>query len=108
MDEARPVLRAAPAEPAGRARLRDRERDSSLLLHGGSPGLPRRRKCRDPHAYRNTLAKISPVNYVAPGQTLPPFLLLHGDADDVVACSDSERMYALLTIVFDFIGRTIG
>jgi len=90
---------------------------------------------RNPDTFRDTLAKISPVNYVAPGRELPPFLLLHGDADDVVAYSDSERMYALLTengyqadlvrvtdaphegsfwsqplldIVFDFIVRTIG
>ena len=90
---------------------------------------------RNPDTYRDTLAKISPVNYVLPGRELPPFLLLHGDADDVVAYSDSERMYALLTengyradlvrvtdaphegsfwsqqlleIVFDFIVQTVG
>ncbi|MBE5796397.1 MAG: alpha/beta hydrolase [Clostridiales bacterium] len=52
---------------------------------------------RNPETYRDTLATISPVNYVTPGRTLPPFLLLHGDADTVVAYSDSERMYQLLT-----------
>lgn len=90
---------------------------------------------RDPETYRDTLARISPVNYVKPGRNLPPFLLLHGDADNVVAYSDSERMYQLLTesgcqadlvrvtnaphegsfwsqqlleIVFDFIVKAIG
>jgi len=52
---------------------------------------------RNPDTYLDTLALISPVNYVKPGRELPPFLLLHGDADPVVAYSDSEKMYSLLT-----------
>lgn len=39
------------------------------------------------------LALISPVNYVTPGRELPPFLILHGDADDVVLFEDSEALY---------------
>ena len=43
--------------------------------------------------YRERLGLISPVNYVKPGRTLPPFLILHGDADDVVLYEDSEILY---------------
>ena len=46
--------------------------------------------------FRDKLAQISPVNYVTPGRRLPPFLLLHGDADDVVDISESENMYQKL------------
>lgn len=52
---------------------------------------------RNPDTYRDTLALISPVRYVQPGRNLPPFLILHGDADDVVAYEDSEQFYHLLT-----------
>ena len=41
----------------------------------------------------DTLRTISPVRYVKPDTDLPPFLILHGDADDVVLCSDSEALY---------------
>ena len=90
---------------------------------------------RDPEHYRENLARISPLNRIRPGCDLPPFLLLHGDADTLVAYSDSERTYQRLTecgyqadlvrvtdaphegsfwsqplleIIFDFIVRTIG
>ena len=39
------------------------------------------------------LSLISPVNYVKPGRALPPFLILHGDADDVVLFEDGEILY---------------
>lgn len=52
---------------------------------------------RNPDTCRETLARISPVNYVKPSRGLPPFLLLHGDADPVVDFSQSETMYRLLT-----------
>ena len=43
------------------------------------------------------LKVISPEYYVEEGKALPPFLLLHGDADPVVLYSDSERMHEKLT-----------
>ena len=39
------------------------------------------------------LRQISPIGYVKPGLTLPPFLILHGDADDIVLYEDSEALY---------------
>lgn len=84
---------------------------------------------------RRNLAAISPVNYVEPGRDLPPFLILHGDADPVVLFEDSEAFYnmlidngyqadlvrvtdaphegnfwsmQLLNIIFDFIEKQIG
>ncbi len=45
---------------------------------------------------REKLALISPVRYVRPNLDLPPFLMLHGDADDVVLYEDTEAMYHLL------------
>jgi len=52
---------------------------------------------RSEETYRDTLSLISPVNYVMPGRKLPPFLILHGDADDVVLYEDSETLYDKLT-----------
>lgn len=42
---------------------------------------------------RQTFELISPIRYVTPGQKLPPFLILHGDADEVVLWEDSEALY---------------
>lgn len=42
------------------------------------------------------LAAISPINYVKPGMELPPFLIIHGDADPVVLYEDSLAMYEKL------------
>lgn len=77
---------------------------------------------------------VSPIEYVKKDLDLPPFLLLHGDADDVVDISQSEMMYdklvkcghearlvrvkgaphegsfwspELLTIIFDFIDEQL-
>ena len=47
--------------------------------------------------YKETLTAISPIAYVRAGRELPPFLLLHGDADDVVLFEDSEALYDKLT-----------
>lgn len=44
-------------------------------------------ECEEP------LKKISPIQYVKPGLDLPPFMLLHGDADDVVLYEDTEVFY---------------
>jgi len=89
----------------------------------------------DPDTYRQTLSKISPIEYVKEGISLPPFLILHGDADSVVLYEDSEALYdkliacgheadlvritdaphegsfwssELLEIIFDFIEKHIG
>ncbi len=86
--------------------------------------------------YKQVLDQISPINYVQqPGRDLPPFLILHGDADPVVLFEDSETFYnkliengyqadlvrvtgaphegnfwsmQLLNIIFDFIEKQIG
>jgi acetyl esterase/lipase len=85
--------------------------------------------------YQENLTAISPIHYVTPGRELPPFLILHGDADPVVLYEDSEAFYGqliangyeadlvrvtdaphegnfwsreLLDIIFDFIKKQIG
>ena len=85
--------------------------------------------------YKEVLGQISPIRYVQPGRSLPPFLILHGDADPVVLFEDSECFYnqliengyqadlvrvtnaphednfwsmQLLNIIFDFIEKHIG
>ena len=52
---------------------------------------------KNPDTCRETLERISPVRLVKPGRELPPFLILHGDADDVVAFGQSEAMAQRLT-----------
>ena len=46
--------------------------------------------------YLDKLRLVSPIEYVKPGRTLPPFLLLHGDADPVVLYEDTETFYNAL------------
>lgn len=85
--------------------------------------------------YQQVLDQISPIKYAEPGRNLPPFLILHGDADPVVLFEDSEAFYnkliangyqadlvrvtnaphegnfwsmQLLNIIFDFIVKQIG
>ena len=48
---------------------------------------------RNPDTYQDTLKTISPIAYIMPGKVLPPFLILHGDADEVVLFEDSEALY---------------
>lgn len=43
------------------------------------------------------LAMMDPIRKVVPGRTYPPFLLLHGDADDVVPYGQSEKMAQALS-----------
>ena len=52
---------------------------------------------RDLDTCHQVLRSISPSAYVTPGRELPHFLLLHGDADDVVDFSQSENLYRQLT-----------
>lgn len=52
---------------------------------------------RSEETYREKLEQISPIRYVKPGISMPPFLILHGDADDVVLFEDSETLYDKLT-----------
>lgn len=47
--------------------------------------------------YRDKLKLISPIRYVEPGRSLPPFLVLHGDADPVVLYEDSVAFYEKMT-----------
>lgn len=53
---------------------------------------------RNPDTYQETLRQISPMAYVESGRTLPPFLILHGDADPVVLFEDSEAFYDKLAV----------
>ena len=52
---------------------------------------------KDPEHFRQNLALINPIRYVQPGIELPPFLILHGDADTLVPFDHSQRMYDRLT-----------
>ena len=52
---------------------------------------------RQESSYQENLRTISPIGYVKPSLSLPPFLILHGDADDVVLYEDSEAFYDKLT-----------
>ena len=46
---------------------------------------------------RTSSSQISPIRYVKPGLALPPFLMLHGDADPVVLFEDTEALYHKMT-----------
>lgn len=48
-------------------------------------------------SYREVLAQVSPINHVKPGRSLPPFLILHGEADAAVLYDDSVEFYNALT-----------
>ena len=52
---------------------------------------------RSEETYKNILEQISPIAYVSAGKNFPPFLILHGDCDDVVLFEDSEALYDKLT-----------
>lgn len=43
------------------------------------------------------LQEINPVNHIIKGKDYPPFLILHGDQDTLVAYEQSEIMYQKLT-----------
>lgn len=90
---------------------------------------------KDTEKWIDNLKLVSPAEYIVPGRELPPFLILHGDADDVVPYDDSEAMHdkliangyqadlvcvkgaphegnfwskQLLEIIFDFIEKQLG
>ena len=52
---------------------------------------------RNEDTYCENLTRISPIAYATPGRELPPFLILHGDADELVLYEDSEALYEKLT-----------
>lgn len=52
---------------------------------------------KDKASCHDVLEAISPLRLVKRGRKLPPFLILHGDADDVVAYEQSEALYHRLT-----------
>lgn len=45
---------------------------------------------------RERLRAISPIRYAEPGKKLPPILMLHGDADELVLYRDSEALHRQL------------
>lgn len=55
----------------------------SLLLGAAAPTIP------------DVAAQASPISHVSPGA--PPFLLLHGRADQLIPCIQSERLFDALT-----------
>ncbi len=67
--------------------LREDKLDEEILfgLCGGNP---------DEHI--DILKDISPVNHVIKDKKYPPFLILHGDKDDLIPYSQSEKMYNIL------------
>lgn len=50
----------------------------------------------DPQEQRRRVSLMDPVQKVVPGKDYPPFLLIHGDADDVVPYEQSEIMARVL------------
>ena len=52
--------------------------------------------CDDAEVWKRVAYEMSPVNHVEKGKEYPPFLLLHGTADQVVPCSQMEMMYEKL------------
>lgn len=51
----------------------------------------------DPAKWSKTMEAMSPLKIVKAGQDYPPFLLMHGDADQVVPYHQMEDMYNKLT-----------
>ena len=66
--------------------LQPHTQENRFFVMGGS----------DEEHYLDNLRQVSPIEYVKPGLTLPPFLLLHGDADPVVLFEDTETFYNAL------------
>ena len=50
----------------------------------------------DRSLWQARLAEFSPALLAKPGKKYPPFLLLHGTADTVLPCEQTERMYRAL------------
>lgn len=48
---------------------------------------------RETEACNAALNEINPMRYIKPGCDLPPFMILHGDADELVPYRYSEMMY---------------
>ena len=46
----------------------------------------------DPAALERILAAMSPIHHIEDGKKYPPFLLLHGDSDEVVSCAQLTYM----------------
>lgn len=51
----------------------------------------------DMNRYPEVAYKMSPVNYVEKGKDVPPFLLLHGDADPIVPFEQMLLLYDKMT-----------
>ncbi len=64
-----------------------------VALGGGAAAINKVSRAELCDLIREKLALVSPIRYVQPGLSLPPFLMLHGDADPLVLFEDSAEMY---------------
>lgn len=51
----------------------------------------------DPTEQAHRMALVDPIRQVVPGRVYPPFLILHGDRDETVPYSQSEKMARVLS-----------
>lgn len=51
----------------------------------------------DPAEQARRMAMMDPIRKVLPGRAYPPFLILHGDRDEMVSYGQSERMARILS-----------
>ena len=61
-----------------------------------NPSLDERRRALTANGSPEITRQISPIRYVKPGLSLPPFMVLHGDADELVPIEESETFYQAL------------
>ncbi len=46
--------------------------------------------------YRSLAVKVNPIKYIAKGQKMPPFLMVHGEVDELVPVHQSKLLHAAL------------
>jgi dipeptidyl aminopeptidase/acylaminoacyl peptidase len=45
------------------------------------------------------VAQANPIHYITPGQSIPPFLIMHGDHDPLVPFHQSQLLFEALSAV---------
>ncbi len=79
--------------PTDLLRMDDEESD---IVHN-APDSPESKLIGAPIQERKDLAdKANPIHYIQPGNTLPPFLIVHGDQDRLVPLGQSRLLYEAL------------